>query len=776
MVTPCLGTALAWYKSPPSLIDLSSGLSVTQLAAAILRAGFCNWIPRRPDVFFNGRLVDRQYTVSLFSRLTFGWANDLIRSVTKDTILSIDDLPELPFAARSEPLLQHLEATRGKHKLWRALFSTHLRPLVRQLLLGVVSCLLSFGPQVALYGILKSLEERQVEPWGPTGSWYWVVVLGIVMLLSSIVESRLSWVIYAEISIPIYQELTAMIFTKSMRLKKTGAGKPLEGEPTNDAQRNITNLATVDVQQIADFASALYLIPSYILKLVIACGLIVELIGWKSLLPGLLMAALALPLNALLSKRIDRSRGGLTRATDSRVAVLLECLRGIHLVKICALERQWHARIAEKRGVELECLWTTMLYRVGLISIRIFVPMILSTVSLATYALANGRLTASVAFTTISIFSGPEIALANLPGLLAKGVEAFASTRRIDAFITSAEKESGTPTANIISLRHATLSWPVPEQQQEHRECFRLHDLDLTFPFKGLSLITGRTGSGKSLLLASILRDCDIVAGSVDVPLAPLAEDRFDRLATPADWIIDSALACVSQIPWIENATVRDNILFGLPYDESRYRKVLFSSTLDKDLEALPSGDHTEIGENGEDLSERQTWIISFARALYSRAGILVIDGIFGALDAQTSHHIYEHGLTGAVAQGRTRIIATPNVDQCLPGSDYCVVLDGGSVQHAGTADELRKVNTLAHLFVSQEAEQPVGDGKEVPATTMPRLNSRSRIDVDTWTPRKFVRDARYFVSGKGVPVWAISLLLFVVYIGLFLGRVSPST
>ena len=144
-----------------------------------------------------------------------------------------------------------------------------------------------------------------------------------------------------------------------------------------------------------------------------------------------------------------------------------------------------------------------------------------------------------------------------------------------------------------------------------------------------MSVISGKTGSGKSLFLASILGEADLLAGHVKVPRAPSSEERFDYRANKSDWVIDSAIAFVAQIPWIENATIKDNILFGLPYDSGRYKKVLNCCALEKDLGLLPDGELTDIGANGINLSGGQRWRISFARALYSRAGIIVLDDIF---------------------------------------------------------------------------------------------------------------------------------------------------
>lgn len=129
--------------------------------------------------------------------------------------------------------------------------------------------------------------------------------------------------------------------------------------------------------------------------------------------------------------------------------------------------------------------------------------------------------------------------------------------------------------------------------------------------------------------MASIIGEADLLNGLVLGPTSTPTSERYSRNVNKTDWIIPTSIAFVAQIPWIENATIKDNILFGLPFDRTRYDKVLQSCALEKDLETLDDGDATDIGFNGINLSGGQKWRVSFARALYSRAGVLVLDDVF---------------------------------------------------------------------------------------------------------------------------------------------------
>jgi len=123
-----------------------------------------------------------------------------------------------------------------------------------------------------------------------------------------------------------------------------------------------------------------------------------------------------------------------------------------------------------------------------------------------------------------------------------------------------------------VAFHNVSVTFPH-DSQDPTEDRFTLRDITLQFPNNSLSVISGPTGSGKSLLLAAILGEVEVLSGYIQVPRAPPAMQRFDSKATAADWIIPTAISFVSQNPWIENATIKNNILFGLPFDPIRYEK-----------------------------------------------------------------------------------------------------------------------------------------------------------------------------------------------------------
>ncbi|MCJ1470897.1 hypothetical protein MMC07_009545 [Pseudocyphellaria aurata] len=797
--------------------EMSRRLLMIQAAAAFMQGVCCMLVPRRPDVFYQGKVVDLEYTVSIGSQLTFTWVSRLLHGIARKKSLNMDDLPLMPFRMRSHTLHTGFEQFRASLKVWKALVFFHRRPLIVQLVLSLLSCALSFGPQVALYWILKSLEARPLASSQDSQAWFWVAGLGTIMLLASTVDSWVWWMMNAELGVPIYVELAALVFAKSMRCKNVNQSDSpkqaqlgqIESLPNEEAdelkkgRQRIVNLAVVDTKRIADFAAFSSLLPQSIFKFTISCAFLVTLIGWESLLAGLAVTALVIPINLFFAKRYSAAQDHLMKASDKRIAALTEVLQGVRQIKFSATEKEWAEDINEKRSAELHWLWKAACYNAGLISVWILVPMMLSAASLITYALIHGNLTASVAFTAISVFGSLETSLSSLPDALSRGFEAKVSADRIDQYMGSSERNVTTSAADAVTFDNAEIAWPVEGSEEERsnrgvcetKDRFVLHHLNLCFPSKGFSVIAGETASGKSLLLASIIGECDVLAGEVRVPYSPPLKDRFDLQATPDNWIIDSAVAYVAQNPWIETADFKDNILFGLPYDHSRYKKVLSACRLEADLLILPDGDRTEIGANGVNLSGGQRWRVCFARALYSRAGILVLDDIFSALDAHTGRYVYEHGLTGELGQNRTRILVTHHVSLCFPRADYCVLLGGGSVEYAGPVEMLTRNKSLID-FGSQL--QDTGSGKGVaqkdddivevqvplPSEPMAPPENEPSALLNTSTPKKFSDEEKrttgsvplliyttYLTKGKQVPLWILAFIIFLSYAGLVVGR-----
>lgn len=385
---------------------------------------------------------------------------------------------------------------------------------------------------------------------------------------------------------------------------------------------------------------------------------------------------------------------GLMKYRDGKVHLLTEALQGMRQIKYSALEQHWQTKIIKSRNDELAQYWKASLFMCAVILIMNLGPLLLACVAQSVYAWEQGgNIKASVIFASLGLFDQLDEATALLPLLQVYMMEAWTSCVRLEKYFNQPDKEPVTTPGDAIILEKATVAWPKKEdadadgaaEPTEARSM--LQDISLQFPEGKLSVISGKTGSGKSLLLAAILGEVKLISGTVKVPAPPLEQELDDVKPIPeSEWLIPSLKAFVSQTPWIETGTVQDNITFGLPLVESRYQKVLRACCLEKDIELLVDGDKTEVGPKGVTLSGGQRWRVALARALYSRAGIIILDDVLSAVDAHVGRTMVDQALTGELSDRRTRILATHHAELCLPKASYLVRLHEGRVESAEAA------------------------------------------------------------------------------------------
>lgn len=591
-------------------------------------------LPRRPCVYLDGQSVDKEFSISILNRWTFIWADELLAFSKKNHGLEMLHLPRLPLRLRSSYLEKSFHKKKRSNVLWKDLLRVHRLDLAGQSLLSLSQGIMQFTPQLAMYKLLELLEQRSEGHAVAKEAWAWVFGLGFASILTAWLETQMHWIVWARMGSLVRSELSALIFSKSTRRKdvkghpkartegnieanaatepvanglanqkrsQPGAPlpRPVEGdadEETQKSRQSVINLVAIDTKRISDFATCHWIFSQTVAKLCTSILFLTQLIGWPSLLAGFAFAAITLPVNIWASRTYSRTQTALMKSRDQKMVVVTEALQGIRQIKFSAVESQWEAKIGKQRTEELTMQRRAFVADTVLIGIWILGPVMLSAVSLAVFAVLHGELTPSIAFTTITIFAQIENTLAVIPELTSDGLEAFVSLQRIEEYLHAPEKEEYFIPSETVAFEGASVAWPS-DSQEEGSDRFILSNINLQFPAHELSVISGRTGSGKSLLLAAILGEADAIGGIIKVPRAPL--ERYDHKANMSNWIIDTAFAFVAQIPWIENATIKDNILFGLPFNKNRYDEVISSCALAKDLHMLPDGELTDIGANG---------------------------------------------------------------------------------------------------------------------------------------------------------------------------------
>lgn len=397
------------------------------------------------------------------------------------------------------------------------------------------------------------------------------------------------------------------------------------------------------------------------------------------------------------------------KATDSRITAINELLQGVRIIKFFSWETQFETKIEILRMAEIQQLWLYVLANSGSRIIWNAAPVIVSLVTFTTLTMWSGeRLTASTAFTALALFNSLRNPLTTMPDIIVRTGEALVSLARIEAYLAEPELDhciSKTPsdTTSLLFQKESLFSWFKPDAVDNGRRKqrgFMLKDLCLDFPLGGLTVIHGPTGAGKSSLLAALLGELHCIKGGVTIG-SKSTESEHDPIAY------------ASQLVWLLNSTIRQNILFGEVYDARKYSDTIAACALIRDFETLDSGDMTEIGEKGVNLSGGQKARISLARALYSTSKVVLLDDPLSAVDAPTAKHLFENAICGPLMAGRTRILVTHAVALCLPMADLVVAMNHGVILNSTTqtpASVISSGKKEGLLAISGEAEAALRD------------------------------------------------------------------
>ena len=466
----------------------------------------------------------------------------------------------------------------------------------------------------------------------------------------------------------------------------------------------IINLMAVDAFKVSEICAYLhYLLAGVPIELAIAIALLYNLLG-ASAFVGLLAMALIFPAQYLIARRFNVVQDNLMSATDKRVTILNEVLQSIRIIKFFAWEDRFLTIINEARRAELEFL-KKRLYLWAAYGILWFgFPIVVTVATFTSYTKWFGHeLTASTAFTALSLFSVLKHPIDQLADMITNVIQSKVSLDRVDEFLREEETEkswtairrrkSSVPRGMTARFDDATFTWASRTEIAKETSdaaiaqlAFQLRNITIEFPSDALTLIVGPTGSGKTSLLMALLGELSLLKGSVYLP----SSAREELLADPDSGLTQTVASCAQQA-WLLNDTIKNNILFAAPYNKRRYDHVIMATALEKDLEILDAGDETEVGEKGITMSGGQKQRISLARALYSSARFILLDDCLSAVDSHTAQWIYQYGIAGDLMNGRTRILVTHNVSLTLPSAKLVVVLDNGRIKAQGDPEKVLK-------------------------------------------------------------------------------------
>ncbi|KAF5764679.1 putative ABC-type xenobiotic transporter [Helianthus annuus] len=507
--------------------------------------------------------------------------------------------------------------------------------------------------------------------------------------------------------------LIAAVFRKALKL-------------TNESRRNIasgkiTNLMTTDSESLQQVAESLHNLWSAPFRIIIALVLLYQQLGVASIL-GSLLLVLMFPIQTLVISNMQKmSKEGLQR-TDKRIGLMNEVLAAMDTVKCYAWENSFQEKVQSIRTEELSWFWKVQMLGALNTFILNSIPVVVIVVSFGLFTLLGGELTPARAFTSLSLFAVLRFPLYNLPSVLSQVVNANVSLKRLEDLLLAEERlllpnpplEPGLP---AISIKNGFFSWDSKSDKPT------LSNINLDIPTGSLVAIVGSTGQGKTSLASAMLGE-----------LPPVSD---------AHVVIRGTVAYVPQVSWIFNATIRDNILFGIPFESAKYEKTLDVTSLRHDMELLPGGDLTEIGERGVNISGGQKQRVSMARAVYSSSDVYVFDDPLSALDAHVGRQIFEKCIKEEL-RGKTRVLVT-NQLHFLSQVDKILLVHEGMVKEEGSYEELSQNGVLFQKLMEnagkmeEYVEEKEATGDSDSKTSKPVTKSELVKDSDKKKKTKYV-------------------------------------
>nr|UOU03335.1 ATP-binding cassette subfamily C1-4 [Brachionus rubens] len=665
-----------------------------------------------------------QYEVSILSRLSFWWLNDLILAGTKKNY-TIDDFFQSDDQELTKPISERLEPYWNKlsHKYLKKLSDKHaddskytmpktklkesdenvkfvpqkshakinkpslgwciFKAFKGRYLIGaflkINRDILVFVQSMILGKLIRYIKNRN-EPL-VIGVFYSLLFFIVAFLQSGLFHHYFDRMFNVGNRIKI--ALMDMIYKKSLRLSNSSRKESTVGQ--------MVNILAVNAHSFAEIPHHVTMCFSATLSITLAVLLLWEQLGIAAI-AGVVTMFILLPVNSYLMNQSKKLHIKKLKHQDTRVKIINELLNGIKIVKLYAWELCFKKIISATRVKEVKILKDIALLNTISFFAWTFSPFLVSVVSFGIFVFIDEKneLTAEKAFVSLSLFNSLKHPLAMLPTTISTMIQAQVSLRRITEFLLKEEIEESSITNDksinySILMEDCNFGWDY--------EDVLLKNINMKVDYKSLTSIIGGVGQGKSSLLSAILGEMEKFSGKINV---------------------NGSIAYAPQQPWIQNSSIRDNILFGKEFDKELYEKVIDACALKSDLEILKFGDLTEIGEKGINLSGGQKQRISLARCVYSNADLYLLDDSLSAVDAHVGKHIFDSVIgPNGLLKDKTRIFVTNSLN-FLSDSDNICLFENGSIVDSGRYEVLLAKNGSFSNFIKTYLESKESNFEEV--------------------------------------------------------------
>ncbi|CAJ0610184.1 unnamed protein product [Cylicocyclus nassatus] len=563
----------------------------------------------------------------------------------QDSVFEHDDVPTPNLTSRvSPPSIIYCLFLLFKWEITTAMFTK------------AISDLLQFCNPLLLRSLIRFTESPERPLWEG-------IILALTMFatseLSSLMQSHYYYLMY-RVGTRVQTCLTAAVYRKTLRL-------------SNAARRS----KTISPQTMQYWSNPL--------QIGLALFFLWHQIG-IAVLSGVAVMMMLFPINFLITMLIRKCQIQQMWYKDERTKMVNEVLNGIKVIKLYAWEIPMEKVIIELREKELSLIRRAALLRTLSDMFNSASPFLVALSTFSTFIILDQKnvLTPEIAFVSLTLFNQLRTPMSQVAEMITQTVQIIVSNRRLTEFLVSEElspmcvDSAARDNNEVIKISDSSLAWDKNEPQAA------LTNLNFTVKKGQLVTVVGRVGHGKSSLLQALLGEMDRLEGYIG---------------------LTGRVSYVPQQPWMQNQTIRRNITFGKKFDEYFYNRVLDACALYPDLQMLPMGDMTEIGEKGINLSGGQKARISLARAVYQNHDVYLLDDPMSAVDSHVGAQLFSSVIgPEGMLRNKTRVLVT-NELAFLKHSDLVIVMKNGMVEHVGSYQELMQSGGLQPLLEECERE-----------------------------------------------------------------------
>ncbi|KAF9078002.1 hypothetical protein BDP27DRAFT_1207896 [Rhodocollybia butyracea] len=599
----------------------------------------------------------------------------------------------------------------------------------------------NLGSPVAINRLLSYLETESsgtdIQP------WVWIVLLFLSPLTTTLTTEWYLRVVL-RLSVQFDALVTQLVYEHSLRIRvKADPGSSAASEKDDKVDKNkkggksgiksqtgrINNLVTTDLSNIAELRNWVMTFFGRPVEFLLSVVFLYGILGWSTFVGIGLMIALA-PIPAKIVNAGRRLFFERMRRTDLRVQVRTTVMAVLRMVKLFGWEAKMSKRIADARKQELTVLRKRQIYVMLSNLTNYFIPLVFLDLCALQTVIMKQDLTPSRVFSSLVVFERLQTMVRFFFINLNKYHTGLISIERIQEFLAQSELIDNFDRSSVdkrpimaededhlIGFNNAAFSWNKDDAdgfindsetapavtvatdvetaaadseptspKLPHTRKFFLRIEKVVFRHDCVNLIQGPTGSGKTAMLLALLGELHFI---------PTSQDSWFNLPRGK---YAKGVAYAAQESWVLNETIKNNILFHSPYNEERYRQVLYQCALERDLSLFDAGDDTEIGEKGLSISGGQRARLTLARAVYSDAKVLLLDDVLAALDVHTAKWIVEKCFLGSLMKDRTVILVTHNTALTFPIASLVVTMKDGRVtsqEVTRAADVQSEVETI---------------------------------------------------------------------------------